>query len=379
MANPVNVSAKITVGFEDQFSVEACQAFETVKKCAEDAFKIMEFFPESLAFGNFQGDIDLFSQSVEKFESSINRMNESLIKGQNEANNFGQAMQNPRILLDSFLESMKQKDTFTVSTTLTNLAITLATLGVAALATKSPIVAIGVAIGIIGLNAKFLVSLLNDIEESLVEFEKQREIELKFSEDSIFQVEKFSSTLESFNNTPDFLLKADLLDNATKPGEEVRKNLEGTFKDPITQTINIETFETSLKSDGFYTFKKSPSASSGTDSDSFFSDGTEFVTSSPDLTGFSDSVDFSPPPIPKFSSGIERVPRDMLAMIHKDEAVLPKNRAEDFRRGSSSGVNVQKLEFNINAPNVLDLNREAVSDLALVIRDEIQRIDQRAN
>ena len=40
MASPVNVSAKISVGFEDQFSAQACQAFELVKKCAEDAFKL---------------------------------------------------------------------------------------------------------------------------------------------------------------------------------------------------------------------------------------------------------------------------------------------------------------------------------------------------
>ncbi|MBT3922040.1 MAG: hypothetical protein HOF21_05640 [Nitrospina sp.] len=55
MANPVNVSAKITVGFEDQFSEEACQAFETVKKCADNAFKVMGSFPKFLIPGGLQG------------------------------------------------------------------------------------------------------------------------------------------------------------------------------------------------------------------------------------------------------------------------------------------------------------------------------------
>ncbi len=110
MASPVNVTAKIIVGFEDQFSTEACQAFETVKQCAEDAFKVMGSFPKSLAPGGFQGDIDLFSKSVEKFESSINRMNEGLAKSQEEVNNFGDSLESPGKLVGEFWESMKQED-----------------------------------------------------------------------------------------------------------------------------------------------------------------------------------------------------------------------------------------------------------------------------
>ena len=378
MASPVNVSAKISVGFEDQFSAQACQAFELVKKCAEDAFKVMESFPKSLAFGGVQGDIDLFSQAVDKFDSSMNRMNESFIKGQEEASNFGEALENPRELVDKFWESMNQADTFAVITTLTGL-----TIGLTSLANLNfPLAGLGAAIGIIGLNATFLVSLLSDIEESLIELEKHNEVDFIISEGSIFQLEELSSSLERLTDIPDFQLKVDLQDNATANGAKIRKKLEVLFKPVITQKIVTE------QVDAFLKFQASPStsfggSSSGSVPDLFFNkDIPDFVTSSPDLTGFGDSVGFSPPKkpsVPTFSSGIERVPRDMLAMIHKDEAVLPKNRAEDFRRVGSSGMTIQRLDFNFNVPNGLKLDREEFRNLAFQMRDELKRLDQRIN
>lgn len=44
---------------------------------------------------------------------------------------------------------------------------------------------------------------------------------------------------------------------------------------------------------------------------------------------------------PGFASGIDRVPRDMLAMIHKDETVLNRRDADAFRRGGG-GVTVNQ-------------------------------------
>ncbi len=368
MVSPVNVSTKISVGFEDQFSAQACQAFEAVKKCAEDAFKVMGSFPKSLAPGGFQGDVALFSQSVEKFESSINRMNEGLIGSRKEVIRFGDSLENPGKFVNGFLESMKQEDTFKVTTNIADLTIALTGLGVVALATKSPLIALGAIFGTIGLGGAFLVSLLNDIEESLRGLDGQKLIEPKISENSILQLERFSSSLKPLVNMGDFQFKVGLQDDATASGAKIRQQLEEMFKPVITQTITTE------RVDNVMTLRKSFG------SDSFFDGGAEFLTSSKDLTGFSSSVGYSPPvekSIPGFSTGIDRVPRDMLAMIHKDETVLPKNRAEDFRRGGSSGMTIQNLEFNFNVPNGLKLDREEFSELAFMMRDELKRLDER--
>ncbi len=370
MASPVNVSAKITVGFEDQFSAQACQAFEIVKKCAEDAFQVMDSFPKALAPGGFQDDVELFSQSVEKLESSINRMNESLIKSQEEATRFGESLENPSKFVADFWESLKQGNTFAVTTAIAGL-----TVGLAGLATlNAPLAGLGAVILGVGLNAAFLASLLNDVEESLKALEAQKLIEPKITEDSIFQLERFSSALEPLRNPPDFQLKVDLLDNATGSGAKIRQQLEEMFKSPITQTIVTE------RVDAVLNFSKSPGRSSSDPFNSFFDDGLpEFLTSSPDLTGFNKSVGFSPakPALPSFASGIDRVPRDMPALIHKDEAVLPKTQAEDFRRGGSSGMSIENLNFSFNVANGAKLDREEFRNMAFMMRDELKRLDRR--
>ena len=69
----------------------------------------------------------------------------------------------------------------------------------------------------------------------------------------------------------------------------------------------------------------------------------------------------------------------MLAMIHKDEAVLPKNQADNFRQGNSSGMTIQNLNFSFNVPNGLKLEREEFRNLAFQMRDELKRLDGRMN
>jgi hypothetical protein len=72
--------------------------------------------------------------------------------------------------------------------------------------------------------------------------------------------------------------------------------------------------------------------------------GGGFDGSSVDPGGFSDKIN-------SFSTGIDRVPRDMLAMIHKDETVLTKTEAEERRRGNSGGMAIQRVSINMNMPD----------------------------
>jgi hypothetical protein len=213
---------------------------------------------------------------------------------------------------------------------------------------------------------------LKVVVDSLENLASAKPLELQLlSPDISEQLSELERTRRLFEKQNKLFLHLNLVDNATEEARQLRQEIEAIYSQDIVQRIKVIEERSKLTIPSF-----------SETSDSIFNDSAiDLQTSSLDLTGFSDSVSTSPSnstTVPGFSSGIERVPRDMLAMIHKDEAVLPKNRAEDFRRGGSSGVSVQKLEFNIHAPNVLNLDRETVGDLALTIRDEIQRIDQRA-
>lgn len=190
---------------------------------------------------------------------------------------------------------------------------------------------------------------------------------LTISEEVMLSLENTKTCLERIQGLQDIFITVNLLDNATEEAKRIRGEIEKTFSQDITQRVTIA--ENTVKAtSGIGTV----SSLSG----SFFDGGPEFLTSSRDLSGFGDQVGTTPK-IPEFSSGIERVPRDMLAMIHKDEAVLPKNQAENFRQGNSSGMTIQNLNFSFNVPNGLKLEREEFRNLAFQMRDELKRLDRR--
>ncbi len=185
-------------------------------------------------------------------------------------------------------------------------------------------------------------------------------------EETVRSLESTKTRLEQIQNMQDIFIRINLVDNATQEARLIREEIEKTFSQDIIQRIKIveETVST-ISSSGSSKFNS-------ISSDAPF----DLQTPSTDLTGFGSSVTST---IPGFSSGIDRVPRDMVAVIHKDEAVLPKNRAEDFRRNTSSGITIQNLDFSFNVSNGLNLGREEFRNFAFKLRDELKRLDRRVN
>lgn len=337
MTTSTTVNTNIVIKFEDKFTEEACQATETYKKCLEGALQLQSKSAEGAR------SLDLFSQGFERFENDADKLNTALLA----------------LGLPAFLLAFGA------------LPISIGIV-IGSLAALYGIWKSGEELPELKAGGKPMPEAIDDVSESLEKLAKLKTSGFPLiPPETIQSLEALIFQLEQIQALQDIFITVNLIDNATKEAKQLRQEIEGIFSQDIVQRIKVIEERSKLTI---------PSFSGG--SDSIFSDAPiELQTPSVDLTGFSDSVNTSPSSsttVPGFSSGIERVPRDMLAMIHKDEAVLPKNQAEDFRRGGSNGVSVQKLEFNIHAPNVLNLDRQTVGDLALTIRDEIQRIDQRA-
>ncbi|MBT5469952.1 MAG: hypothetical protein HOK41_05070 [Nitrospina sp.] len=123
------------------------------------------------------------------------------------------------------------------------------------------------------------------------------------------------------------------------------------------------------------TLSKIPSISDVTSGVGNIIDGIGDLIGGGDSTGSSDSGGNAGFSLPKFDTGIDRVPRDMLAIIHKDEAVLNSVEAQKFRSGNQGGAVIQNL--NINIPQGIGLKREQFRQLAMGLRDEIHRLDRR--
>ncbi len=150
----------------------------------------------------------------------------------------------------------------------------------------------------------------------------------------------------------------------------MRQEIEAVFSEDIIQRIKI-----------IEERKQQTAPLFSTGLSSFTLSLPEFLTSSSDLTGFGGSVGSTTGTVIRaFSTGIDRVPRDMLAMIHKDETILPINKAEDYRRGGSNASAIQNLNVSFNVPNTINLEnlgREQFRNFAFQLMEEIERLNRR--
>lgn len=338
MATNTTINTQIVVQFDDQFSDAAKRANENYFKSFEDAQKKIESF-KPIFETPFQG----YFESLTKLFNELNTLEKTawigvLIAGTATVAKFSQELLRVGVTLGAFY--------------LTWLA-----------GTKLKEWLVG---------GQPVEEYVGGVKESLDQLGNIEPLALPpIPPDTVQSLETTKACLEQIQNMQDIFITVKLLDNASEQAKAVREEIEKIFSQDITQKIKIieETTRTAFSS-----FPGGSSSSFSDSPDSFFDDGLpEFQTSSPDLTGFNDSVGNS------FASGIDRVPRDMIAMIHKDEAVLPKNRAEDFRRRGSNGISIDNLNFSFNVPNGLKLDREEFRNLAFMMRDELKRLDRRVN
>ena len=359
MATNTTITTQMVVQLDDQFTVPLKQAMDSYKNFLAEAQSGNSFTASSL-------------RDIEKLKKAYKEVKQVQIESRVDQ----------KEIIDGYFNGIEEE--------VLDLGFIEGALGAATLATTFTIFPQTVGAATVALGAFYIAwkeqQLLEEwrvgeqpveeyaegVKESLDQLSNSQPLALPpISEDVVRSLETTKSCLEQIQQMQDIFITVNLLDSATEEAKRIRGEIEKTFSQDITQRVTIAE-QTVRTISGPGPGPRAP--------DPFFDGGPEFLTSSKNLTGFGDKVGTSPKiKVPGFSSGIDRVPRDMLAMIHKDEAVLPKIQADDFRQGNSNGMIIQNLNFSFNVPNGLKLDREEFRNLAFQMRDELKRLDRRMN
>ncbi|MEK9627831.1 MAG: hypothetical protein VW455_02290 [Nitrospinota bacterium] len=179
------------------------------------------------------------------------------------------------------------------------------------------------------------------------------------------QLREIEVLLRSFQAQNPFLLHLELVDKATEEALEIRKKIEKTFSKPIIQKIKVKKIGSKGSNDSDFDIDKDESSANP---GAF--DGTSVNPGGFDTFGS----------LKAFSTGIDRVPRDMLAIIYKDEAVLNKTQAEERRLGNTTGMAIKNVNINLNLPDSVspsNMSRQNFRQLAVQLQDELRRLERR--
>jgi hypothetical protein len=162
-------------------------------------------------------------------------------------------------------------------------------------------------------------------------------------------------------NTVEATIVANFEDRLTGPSQKAfelfKKNAESAFR-AVAQSGQAAFARIKTAQQSALNFDSGPGLSFG-----------GFSPTQDNPLGLNLEPQFEPP---SFASGINFVPRDMLAQIHKGETVLPKPQAEQFRRGELGGDNIT---FQITGGFVPD--QATARKFARMLEDERQRLNER--
>lgn len=361
MAN-TTVTTQIVVQFDDQFTNAAIQANEKLKKSWEAVQKVQSEPTENIFQEMAQQRAKVAKHRIEEYEELTRGFREEIDK-------FVTSQE------DSFLK-LENHEKFGVVVGIVSLIRLIPTImepAVTALTAFYLAWKAGEELNEWRVGDQPIKKYVEGVQESLNHLASSESIGLPpIPQETVQSLESAKTCLQQIQNFQDIFITVNLVDNATQQAKAMRDEIEEIFSQDITQRVTIA--EETVRSEmPFFSSAFNSSKTGSNTLGSLFGDGLpEFQTPSLDLSGFGDSVG-------NFASGINRVPRDMIAMIHKNEAVLPSDQAEEFRRSNSSGMTIQNLNFSFNVPNGLKLDREEFRNLAFMMRDELKRLDRRVN